>query len=314
MKALFLNPMPGLADLVSDSWPWDKDVFRYQRSHGPDGSSDDMLLDSLHGRSYDLIIYCGMPIPNRPQREWALTDWTLCKLKVYARLVHLVLDGGLPGWESTLYHYDKLQCFDAQVNTDGCLDWPLAGRKCCLSELIPNRYPDMVTKPLVERSVDFGFSGGTGGPGHPRHEIIEELRRTAGLSFTHRPHFPDKHPGVDAVVDYSDYYERMATYKVALNVAHMPGAKQVKGRVLDAGAAGCCLLENRNSDARHWFVPQEDYLEYESTAGAANQVKWLLNNLTIAQQMANNLRDKVRKNHAPLVFWGKVLDLVGLHQ
>ena len=84
--------------------------------------------------------------------------------------------------------------------------------------------------------------------------------------------------------------------------------------MLDAGAAGCCLLENRNSDARHWFVPQEDYLEYESTAGAANQVKWLLNNLTIAQQMANNLRDKVRKNHAPLVFWGKVLDLVGLHQ
>jgi hypothetical protein len=307
VKVLFLNPMPGLADLVSDSWPWEKGLFRYQRSHVGGGRA--MLPDF----QADVIVYLGIPLgPNLEPREWALDDATLRRLRNQAPLVHVVLDGGIPGWEQTLWHYDRLGCFSAQVNTDGCLDWPLANRPNCMSELIPNRYPDMQTKRMVDRPTDFGFSGGTGGPGHPRHEIIEELRRTAGLAFTHRPHFPDKHPGVDATVDYSDYYERMTTYKVALNVAHMPGARQVKGRVLDAGAASCCLLETQNSASRHWFMSGEDYEEYADAADAAVKAQALLADLPRAQAMADRLRDKVRRNHAPVVFWTKVLGLVGL--
>jgi spore maturation protein CgeB len=83
---------------------------------------------------------------------------------------------------------------------------------------------------------------------------------------------------------------------------------QVKGRVLEAGWAGACLLEHADSPTRNWFTPGVDYAVYRDRNEALMAVHQLLysDRGVTAQRMADNLARRVRAEHSAEIFWGRV--------
>jgi hypothetical protein len=93
-----------------------------------------------------------------------------------------------------------------------------------------------------------------------------------------------------------DYYARC---QIIANHAQTGGGGQqhVKGRVVEAGWAGACLLENPGSPTSRWFDPGVDYMEY----GAEN---------IDVEAMAARFHERVVIEHHPSVFWHKALELL----
>ena len=219
-------------------------------------------------------------------------------------------DGGDSGWTVLLHRYYYSECFDSIVNIDGVLDWPLKDKKGCWVGLNPWPWPqDLPIKPLAERSVLFGFHGAIG-LGTRRWKMCEELKRTADLLPVARGCVSS--PGC---MPYRDYCKELTEFRIGLNMAWSgtESCLHVKGRVLEYGWAGCCLLENKDSWTKSWFTPGEDYVEYDDKADAANKVRLLNENgRLIAQEIADNLRRKVSEQHNATKFWTRVLDEVGV--
>lgn len=83
----------------------------------------------------------------------------------------------------------------------------------------------------------------------------------------------------------------------------------VKGRVIEAGFAGCCLFENRGSPTGDWFEPTLEYFPYDN----AGEIRRMLQEKSDEEleTVAQRFQKKVIQNHHPSVFWNKVLSKLG---
>jgi hypothetical protein len=256
---------------------------------------DHDLLDAAYDFRPDIILYTGMA-------DWNKTPSlsTFRRLRKYAPIVHISGDLSDPPYDPYLKRYGEDGTFDLTVNIDGNDEWNRHGAKgiTLLSPTAPQFFEG--AKPLCERSIDFGFAGGLGSPS--RREIVEHLQKEAGLVV--KPY--DNRWG-----SYADYARFLMDCKIVLNIpfSGSDAVRQVKGRVLEAGLAGCVLLDHVESASSHWFTPCFDYLVYSGKEHAADAVKV---GESLLQKFAYHLSTKVREEHSPDRFWGRVFSEVGL--
>lgn len=258
---------------------------------------DRHILDIAREYRPDVVLFCG------------IADWgrmpsmdTLGKLRTIAPTILLSGDLSDPPWWPYLEAFRRAECFDAMVNFDGNDYWP-HGHPSFTALTPMAQSPFANQKPLKDRLIPFGFCGGCGSPS--RAEIIDYLVQHAGLQIK---------PREEQYGTYARYARFMMECQLTVNVPHSgsDNSEQVKGRVLEAGLAGTCLLEHVDSAARHWFTPMEDYITYNSKEDAAEMAKNLLADPNLMQRMALRLQRKVIERHSPEIFWAKVFKAVGL--
>lgn len=265
------------------------EIFYYDRVGLP---SDRAVLDAVDRSRPDLVIFTG-----KAGGEGALdipSVDTLCRVRNKAPMVHVGGDFSDPPWWPFLETYRKAGCFDLTVNFDGNTEWPRGPRDyTTLSPTAPEFFRG--AKPLSERPIKFGFAGTYSSPS--RRAIIEYLVEHAGLIV--RPWGGS----------YQDFATFLMNCQVVVNVpfSGSDAVRQVKGRVIESGLAGCILLEHHEAPTEGWFQPNVHYLKYETPAQAAELA---LSVSAETSYLAEQLRDRVATFYSPKAFWCRLFDTV----
>jgi len=226
---------------------------------------------------------------------------TLRRLKDVAPSVHLCGDAGDEGWWETLELYNKNECFSVQVSMDGSFETPIAKFKNGMILLTPIDVSVFNPRPWGGRIV-----GGTisGGGSFGRSDTYNRLSQVAGFEW---------HVTSPAIT-YEDVGAFMSRCRVIANhSATGNGRHHVKGRVVETGFAGACLLESKNSVTSRWFRPGVEYLEYATPDEAVELLKWTQDCPEVIKQIAENLTAAVNFVHHPKSFWHNVFTKVGLY-
>lgn len=233
----------------------------------------------------------------------------LIKMNEISPLVQILSDGGDTPWhEETIRWRDA---FTTIVSIDGNPNWP--SRQCDLTLLTPidPRYFDnMFGEQNPVRDVLLGFAGGIGHG--PRGLVMNHLLEKGLL--THRWHSPTtSYKGYEGnAASYKEYADFMRRCKMVINNSMTSnGLNHIKGRVLEAGWAGACLLEDKNPITPLWLKPGKHYIEYNDHEHAAQLVEELKSEPEKIDETARALQEEIIRNHSPKVFWGKVLDKIG---
>lgn len=257
------------------------------------------LVDLALSLRPDVIIYIGA-IEQSAHCKPVPTVETLLRLRDCAPSVHLCGDASDRPWWDWLLKYDAAGCFSAQVSMDGNNETPISQFANGLVLLSPMDVRPFHPKSWNERTTKLGL---VGGQGHSRRQaLIMDLQRREILTFTDHNHG----------ASYERMAELMCTTKVTLNSPFNGTGDRthVKGRVIEAGLAGCCLFEGAESPTANWFTPGQDYLEYQNN----EHVIQLINETSDEQlcTMAQRFHGRVMAEHHPQVFWAKVLAKAGV--
>lgn len=252
------------------------------------------LVDLAKQVSPDIIIYVGA-IEQYHGRPCPQPD-ILRAINHVAPMVHICDDAADKPWWPVLEQYDREKCFSVQVAIDGVFETPIRTFENGMTLLTPIDFRPFKPKPWRERSIKAGMVGGLGYG--PRQQYTEYLQKKGVLDFRQGP----------VGRSYDEMAEVMCDTKITYNYG-MKGSCEgfhVKGRVIEAGFSGCCLLETKDSPTAKWFIPGLDYLEYENPDHAAQVITNTIDEKL--QWMANRLHSKVVKEHHPAVFWKRVLE------
>lgn len=293
MKVLWLTFKLCTAEPWHASLPQARIVF-YDTLPNP---IDRAVLDIARDASPDIILFCGIA-------SWDRMPSVSCLVQLRSIAPTVLLSGDLsdPPWWEYLRIFQKRECFDLAVNFDGNDSWPKWHENdfTALTPMSHSFFPNQ--KPLKDRLIPFGFCGGCGSPS--RREIIDYLVDHAGLQIK---------PREEQYGTYARYARFMMECQLTVNIPHSgsDNSEQVKGRVLEAGLAGTCLLEHEASAARHWFEAGTDYIVYRTKEEAAAIVRDLLGNVPLMQETALRLQRKVIENHSPEKFWARVFEAAG---
>lgn len=220
-------------------------------------------------------------------------DDTLRTVRSLAPLVNLCSDAADKPWHRVLELNRQRGLFDLQVSIDGAKEAPVD-----LATLTPVSPRAFHRLPPPLRDIRCGFSG-TVGRWNARSEIVKALDWFGGLTVRRR----------DKGGDYSDHADFMLRCKMLLNVSctGSGNAHHIKGRVIEAGLAGCALLESEGSPIAEWFPP-DCYLIYKDPREAAAMIAEL-SDQTIAK-MASRLSEEVKSRYRPAQIYGEILDHV----
>lgn len=235
----------------------------------------------------------------------------LIKMNDISPLVQILSDGGDPPWHDETIRWRD--AFTTIVSIDGNPNWP--SRSCDLTLLTPidlRYYDNIVGETTPERNILLGFSGGIGSGA--RGMVMSNLRDRGLLTYRSMSLINSYKGYTGEAASYKEYADFMRQCKIIINHAMTAsGLSHVKGRVLEAGWAGACLLENKNPITPLWFKPGIHYIEYNDVEHAAQLVEQLKSDPGRIEQMASALHEDVIRNHSPRVFWSKVLDKIGWH-
>jgi hypothetical protein len=286
-----MNTEPVISSL--DATGHDISVLRYDKIAPP---PDRTILDTVDLRQPDLVLYIGMTgSPFLPSPS------TFARVRQKRPIVCIAFDASDASWRPHLEVYHKIDAFTFIVNIDGNDEWPKKGQD--YTSLTPiNQHFYASQRPLIERPVKFGFAGGFASPS--RAVFINYLREHAGLVVPQRN---------EQYGSYQSYADFMTQCRIVLNVSisGSDNSNQVKGRVIEAGLAGCVLLEYEKSAAKEWFKPDVDYAAYLEPGDAAEQVKRLLADPQEMKRLATNLQNRV-KHYMPKVFWREIFRRAGV--
>lgn len=248
------------------------------------------LIDFARHVAPDLIVYAGAPQPYYPAP--VPTPDVLHDLNKVAPMVHLCGDASDHPWWPILEEYDREKCFTVQVAFDGGPS-PIQTFHNGLTLLTPRDPRVFVPEPWQQRAGDMVM---VGGHGHgDRGAAISALMQRGVLT-----HYPHGRP-------YEQLAQIYCHHKVVFNHP-MTGSgqrKHVKGRVIEAGCAGCVLLDHKDSPTRLWFVPGLDYLAYETPEHAADLIERADD--SALQAIASRFHSRVVQEHSPAMFWGKII-------
>lgn len=266
----------------------------------------EMLLEAKIAEP-DLIVYV-----SAWQGDFVPLNETLGEINQIAPVVHLLCDGGDHPWWPQLQEFERRGTFSLTVNIDGSHQWP--GGKEWSGPYDQHKYMTLLTPvdirafapaaswSFAERPYAIGYAGNKAGPF--REAVVGRLNGVRGFAFKER----DPHPN-----SYDAFAQFLKLVRVSVSVPFTGSgqAKHVKGRVLESGFAGCCLLEWVNDATRAWFTPRHEYFEYGSVEECAELAEWLAHHPRIAEDTARALHDRLWREHAPSVFWGKVFERLG---
>lgn len=286
MKALFLTTTTN--DCLNHVRAWES-------AFGPAGHityrhlairNDQPIIERVRESNPDVIFYIGAcEAPGNPRPE------TLRLLKVMAPLVSLCSDAADRPWHKSLMGYRNRACFSLQVAIDGAKDAPVD--HATLTPVDATAFEGN-----SERDIRCGFSG-TVGRWNERSEIVRALAWFGGLTVRDR-------------IKGDHYAEHVAFIKRCAMLFNMSRtgtghANHIKGRVLEAGWAGCCLLESAGSPIGEWF-PRGCWIEYRDPPEAAAIIRDL-DDRTITETAAR-LSEEVRSKYTARLIYQGILDRV----
>lgn len=277
MKALFLTTKT--ADCINHVSAWecafgkpDHVAFNHEGIR-----NDHVILDAAQASKPDVIFYIGaIKGLGNPRPE------TYRALRQIAPCINICSDAADRPWHSVLETYARMQLFDLQVGIDGPSDAPVD-----LSTLTP-----VDIRPFegnVKKDIRFGFSGSVG-RWNGRSEIVKALEWLGGLTVRHR------------AGGYEDHVNFLKRCRIVLNVSLTGSGNRhhIKGRVLEAGWAGCALLESAGSPIGNWF-PSDCYLIYNDPK-EASEIARDIDDATI-ESMAKRLSEEVRERfHTKIIY------------
>ncbi len=301
MKSLFLitgtSEVPKYADSLRNLNLGEVGLLQYDLAD----RSDQLLYSKIKEFAPDFVVYIGSVWGKIPSIA-ALAHIT----NHIAPMIHLCSDAADPPWHNLLRDYNNAGAFTLQVAIDGSHKWPHSERHMtALTPVDPLLFPS-VLKPHRERAVACGYAGNQGsGPASQRTIILCEILKHRLLDLRIRSSLP---------YTYEAFCEYLATLRMSLNIAYTgtEATTHVKGRVLEAGLAGACLLETKGSPASYWFRPGLDYLEYGSAEEAIGIIRRLTQEPEATQAMGESLRRRVLDQHSPSQFWQRIFDRIGL--
>ena len=249
----------------------------------------------------DLIVYIGGVYGKQPATS------TLARINAkIAPMVHLCSDAADAPWWALLREYHLAGCFTLQVAIDGNLHWPLADSQLTLLTPINPAHFNGTVKPHAEREYVCGWAGNAGSEGGRRRAVLTELMLRNLLRVRMRSGEMDTY---DAMCAF------LGNCRMSLNISWSgtEQAHQVKGRVIETGLAAGVLLEIKGSPTAQWFTPGVDYLEYSTMDELIEAIKcYELQLPSWGEEMGKRLQARVLAEHHPRVFWGKILERIGL--
>ena len=245
--------------------------------------NDHVLIEATRAVKPDIIFYIGaMKGLGNPRAE------TYQELRRVAPTVNFCSDAADTPWHPVLATYARLKCFDLQVSIDGAAEAPVD-----LTTLTP-----VDPRPFdieINKDIRFGFSGSVG-RWNGRSEIVKSLEWFGGLTVRHR----------QSGDTYYDHARFMRRCRMILNISATGSGRRnhIKGRVPEAGWAGCALLESEGSPIGNWF-PSDCYLTYRDPKEAADIVRDI-DDATI-DRYAKRLSEEVRTRFHPKVIYTEIL-------
>lgn len=304
MKALFLttgtNEVLKYVDSLANLPSWETRNLRYDEL----GHSEQLMLSRAKEYAPDLIVYIGS--------RWGMVPSTAALAHLNHHLapsVHVCSDAADPPWHDMLLDYHYKGCFALQVSIDGSHKWPLADSGLtALTPVDPSTFS--TPKPHAERSVVVGYAGNPGsGNGSKRTGMLSAL-----LAMPPVGRMIDLRIRSNLPYTYESYCDYLGKCRMSLNIAWSgtEATCQVKGRVVESGLAGACLLETAGAPTNTWFTPGIEYLEYRDQFEAEQIIRRLENEPAETQAIGEALRRRILAEHTPTHFWNAIFKRIGL--
>lgn len=273
------------------------EIIRYDTGHAHEST----LYEQVVAAKPEFVLYIGS--------AWGVMPSTTMLAKInhhIAPMVHLCSDAADPPWWPLLREYSEKGCFTLQVSIDGNPTWPGASRGLTLlTPVDPTNFSSDDQADHFHRGIACGYAGNPGGPGGRRREVLTACWMKNAITVRMRD---------DGTDSYSQYCDFLMGCRMSLNIPYTgtETSMHVKGRVIESGLAGCCVLEVAGSPTSLWFTPNEDYIEYASLDQLTDQIEQYGRQSDETQRRGENLRKKVLAEHTPEIFWSKVFHRVGL--
>ncbi len=309
---------PQIRELLQmGAWPAPEDREGFK----PRVKMDAELLTIAASLKPDVILYI-----SAWEGLFVLDNQTLGELNQIAPLVHMCFDASDPPWWPQMETFEKLGIFAFTLNIDGGHVWPggkdwrydrwntgpiqaaspqppIKNGLTLLTPLDPRAF-DGVQVPFNVRPFSVGYAGNAGG--WIRNALVQRLQHELKGLFAFKQRD-------DNLGSYNHYCTFLRHCRVSISVPFTGSnaTYHVKGRVLESGYAGACLLEWKNDATRGWFSPRHDFEEYESVEECCEMAQWLAGHPRRCEEIAANLHRRVTTEHSPEAFWGKVLERVG---
>lgn len=282
MKAAFITTSTDNCDPVVRGWESFNDVpiawIRYnEAASAPD---DAHLLPFLKEAAPDIIFYIGAAwLPGNPRVE------TLQAARQMAPTVHICFDGGDGPWWPKMDEYRKAGCFSRQVNIDGAV-CPTAD----LTTLCPIDPRPYAAGREIAKTRRAGFAGFVGNT--YRGSIVNPMVMQGLLELRHRKAGYKNHS------DYAEFAKWLCETRCTVNTA-ITGTvmrRHVKGRIIEAGLAGVCVLEDSASPTKNWFTPMHDYIPWHSVDDVAFWLRTMQD--SEMERIGRNLRETVNEKYS----------------
>jgi len=277
MKAAFITTSTDNCNPIVGGWESFNETPAWTRYNEAAAEPDDgHLLPFIKEAAPDVAFYIGAAwLPGNPRVE------VLRAIREMVPFVHICIDRGDAPWWSKMQEYRQAGCFSRQVNIDGA-NCPTADL-VTLVPIDPRPYDRFRNVGKFRRAGFAGFLGNT-----YRGSVINPLIQKGLFELRHRK-------GGYKNNDYDDFAKWLCETRLTINTA-ITGTvmrRHVKGRIVEAALAGCCVLEDAEAPTKNWFTPLEDYIPYSSSEEAAVLTRRLSD-----QQMetvGRNLEAKVRE-------------------
>lgn len=287
MKALFIVPPSHEPSMIVDAWNSWNDPAVHKTFNLWGEPIDGEMLQVARDASPDVIFYVGgNKAPGLPSHD------TFRNLRSLAPLVHLCWDATDEPWHAVLEAYKEGECFSLQVAMDGGTDSPVD--MATLTPIDPQPYGQRV----FDRSIRCAFAGqnvaraALGKYQHPRWHVLTPLVNRGLVEYRQR------NDG-----SYQEYAAYLKSCQMLLNISHTGSGKahHVKLRVVEAGFAGCALLEMRQAPTIDW-IPEECLFLYSDVEEAAETLR-----SASMGDKASALSTYVRENYRPQRIYESIL-------
>lgn len=242
-----------------------------------------MLTEAAEKHQPDIIFYIGAVEGGGVPKPSTLRD-----LRRIAPVVNFCSDAADIAWEKAIGGYRKHQSFDVHVAIDG-------GRTADLATLTPVDEGYYFPR---KRNIRLGFSGTVTGF-NPRSEVVRALDWFGDITIRNRGG------------NYYDHVDFMCRTQMLVNTAWTGSGQRfhIKGRVLEAGFAGCALFEHIDSPIGEWF-PEGAWFPWKTP----KDILEIANDITDEEisESANLLQKTVQEKYTAKQIYQEILDFVGI--
>lgn len=281
MKAAFITTSTDNCDPVVGGWSSFNETPAWVRyNEAASAPDDEHLLPFIKAAAPDIAFYIGAAwLPGNPRPE------TLRAIRDVVPFIHICFDGGDSPWWPKMAEYRKMGCFSRQVSIDGA-PCPTADL-VTLCPIDPRPYDRHRGVGKHRRAGFAGFVGNT-----YRGSIINPLVQRGLLELRHRKAGYKNHQ------DYEEFAKWLCETRATVNTA-ITGTilrRHVKGRLIEAGLAGVCVLEDGLSPAKDWFTPMVDYVPWHNADDVANRLRSLTDSDLL--RIGSNLECRVRGRYS----------------